>query len=365
MRHGLEYEISQLLAKFPILRNKARRKFLSLYILALIKSRKVQFCETATCLNSQVKDSSNETRIQDFYREVNLDYDQLALLFLCVFPSHQKLDIIIDRTEWDFGKYQCNILMVIISNRVINIPLYWELLDNKSGNSSTQNRIDLLSKCLQILLPSRISIVLGDREFVGHQWFKYLKDNKICFCFRIPKHHQIIQYDADMNEQIMFASDLQNKYIDGIYLQNVFVDGICGNVSVSTDKDGELLFLFSNYPSQYLNKYYKRRWSIEAFFQNIKGRGFDLESSHLSESMKLKKLVACVSLAYVLCVNVGLAHHKKVKNIKVKSHGRKSKSFFRKGLDIIRNLVKKSTALEKLLRRLIRMLCIKYHSIIK
>jgi hypothetical protein len=37
-----------------------------LYILALIRSRDVQFCETATFLNDKVKDASNETRIQDF-----------------------------------------------------------------------------------------------------------------------------------------------------------------------------------------------------------------------------------------------------------------------------------------------------------
>jgi hypothetical protein len=83
-----------------------------LYILALIKSRDVQFCETATFLNDKVKDASNETRIQDFFRTVSIDYECLALLFYCTFPSNQKLDIIIDRTEWDFGKTQHNMLLI-------------------------------------------------------------------------------------------------------------------------------------------------------------------------------------------------------------------------------------------------------------
>lgn len=363
MRYTLECEIMKLLERYPILRNKSRKKFLMMYILALIQSRKVQFCETATYLNNKVQDASNETRIQDFYREANLDYEQLAILFFCIFPSHQKLDVIIDRTEWDFGKYQCNILMVIISNRTIAVPLYWELLDNNSGNSNTQNRIDLLSKCLQILLPKRICIVLGDREFIGHSWIKYLKDNKINFCFRIPKHHQIIQLDEDMNENVLRAEDLHKAYPQGIDLPHVFVDGVCGHVSISTDKKGELLYLFGSYPAQCLPAYYKRRWTIEAFFQNLKGRGFDLESTHLQDNKKLKMLVAHVSLAYIFCINTGLQNHRKVQKIRNKKHGRKSNSFFRTGLNIIRNLLKTPDLLDEHLKTLFRTICINYYQV--
>ncbi|WP_375563417.1 hypothetical protein ACE193_25540 (plasmid) [Bernardetia sp. OM2101] len=164
MRYSLANEITKLIDRFPILGNLSRKKFLAMYILALINSRNVQFCETANNLNSKVKNKSNETRIQDFYRKSELNFDQLALLFFCVFPSSQKLDIVIDRTEWDFGKYQCNILMIILSNRTVTLPFYWELLDNKSGNSNTENRIDLVKKCLNIILPQRISLFVGDRE---------------------------------------------------------------------------------------------------------------------------------------------------------------------------------------------------------
>ena len=34
-----------------------------------------------------------------------------------------------------------------------------------------------------------IGLVLGDREFVGHQWFKWLKDNGLNFVMRLPRHH--------------------------------------------------------------------------------------------------------------------------------------------------------------------------------
>ncbi|MGI4870510.1 MAG: transposase [Janthinobacterium lividum] len=53
-----------------------------------------------------------------------------------------------------------------------------------------------------------------------------------------------------------------------------------------------------------LEQLYRRRWTIEQCFQNLKGRGFNLEASHLRCHQKLRKLVALVSLAYALCQSV-------------------------------------------------------------
>ncbi|AFM03208.1 transposase family protein [Bernardetia litoralis DSM 6794] len=355
MRYSLTNEIKKIIDRFPILSHLSRKKFLAMYILALINSRNVQFCETANHLNPEVKNKSNETRIQDFYRKAELNFDQIALLFFCIFPSSQKLDIVIDRTEWDFGKYQCNILMVVLSNRTLTLPFYWELLDNKSGNSNTENRVDLVKKCLDIILPQRISLFVGDREFVGHHWFKYLKYNKINFCFRIPKHHNIVHYDEHMNKIVQKAEHLHQDYPNGITLSNRLVDGIVGNVYIGTGKDGELLFLFGNLAASTLPKYYERRWTIESFFQNLKGRGFNLKITHLQNSEKLKKLITCVSLAYAFCSNTGLYEHRKIQN---KNHGRKSKSFSRKGRDIIRDLLKQTELLAQLVEKFVRIICI-------
>jgi len=89
-------------------------------------------------LNDQVQDISNEVRIQDFFRQVELDYEQIALLMCLFLKQKEKVSLCIDRTVWDFGKCQVNILMVLASPGQVQVPLDWELLDNKSGNSSTR-----------------------------------------------------------------------------------------------------------------------------------------------------------------------------------------------------------------------------------
>ena len=344
-------EVTGILDKIPIVENLWRKRFVVMFVLAMIKTRAVQFCEIAEELNNEAKPKSNENRIQDFFREVPLNYEQVALLLAFFMPKKGKVTLSIDRTEWDFGKFQCNILMIVAKCRDITIPLYWELLDNNSGNSNTSDRIDLLKTCIRILGVKRIGLFLGDREFIGHEWLKYLKQQGILFCVRVPKHHKITRYTNNLNDYDDFieekttVEELLSKIGSRkvIRITGCMVDGIWGNmyakkVKSKTGKD-DILFLFGTAKTEYLGQFYRCRWTIECFFQNIKGRGFNLKSTHLKQAHKLKKLVAMVCIAYSFCTDMGLHYHKKIKAIPVKNHGYKANSFSRKGIDFIRSAI--------------------------
>ena len=135
MKQSLKREITQILHSSPIVENLACKTFVSLFVMALIQLRKVQFNELATALNEGAKVSSNQNRIEDFFREVSINFEAVAHLIVALLPKQAKLRLTIDRTEWDFGKCQVNILMVLIGCGDLQLPLYWELLDNKRFNS--------------------------------------------------------------------------------------------------------------------------------------------------------------------------------------------------------------------------------------
>jgi hypothetical protein len=331
MKHYFTAEIKQVLDKAEMVKNLARKKFVTSFILALIESRKVQFSELAHHINDEVKVSSNEVRIQDFFREVDLDYQAVAFL-LAMFLPKGKVTLCIDRTEWDFGQCQVNILMVVARSGSVHIPLYWELLDNRSGNSATEDRIHLIGQCITLLGKERIGMVVADREFIGHRWLKYLKDNGILFCIRLPKSHHIIRLDGRVQQAEALVSQQQSPLI----LQDCLVDGLWGHVYLKPLSNGDILFLFGTARADLLGQFYRKRWTIEQCFQSLKKRGFDLESTHLQDLYKLKKLLAFVSLAYGFCLSMGHYYNQKVKPIKMKNHGYKANSFFRCGLDVIR-----------------------------
>lgn len=334
MKQGLIAKITTVLQYAPLVRNRARQTFVSRFVLGLIQSRSVQFGEVAQHLNPAVKAASNETRIQDFFREVDLNYLLLAQLLLTLLPARGKLRLCLDRTEWDFGQCQVNILLVTVGQGEFQLPLYWELLDNRSGNSNAADRIALLQACLQVLGNDRIGVVLGDREFVGQQWLKWLTDNRINFVMRLPKHH-LITLATGRRHAIADLGLAVGQHRQFAHCQ---VDGVWGQVWVKALPDNDFLFLFASSGLGWLDQLYARRWTIEQCFQNLKGRGFNLEGSHLRCRNKLRKLVALVSVAYACCLSVGTLADARIKPIARKNHGYRATSLPRYGLNILRQV---------------------------
>lgn len=334
MKQCLIDKITTLLHGSPLVSNLARKKFVARFIIGLINSRKVQFPAVAQHLNDGVAVSSNQTRIENFFRHATLDYLAVAHLLLRLLPASGKCRLCIDRTEWNFGHCEVNLLVVTVGCGPIQLPFYWELLDNRSGNSATADRIKLLQACVAVLGKERIGLVMGDREFVGHAWFKYLKDNNINFIMRLPKHHLITLASGQVRPVTELAASGQGPFIQ----PQCQVDGVWGNVWLKELEEGEYLFLFGTVTADFMGQLYRKRWTIEACFQNLKKRGFDLASTHLSCLAKLKKLMALTSIAYGLCLSLGTYLHQKVQRIKTKPHGYKAVSFSRHGLNFLQKI---------------------------
>ena len=342
-----ETKIYNLVRKSGVIKHKTRQLFLVELLKSLIKSRSVVFSELADKIDKPIKPASIERRIQDFFEKVEFDYESLIHLLLSFAPQ-EKLVLSIDRTEWDFGKTQINILCIVISIGKMAIPIYFEMLDNKSGNSNWKDRVNILESLINKIGKERIAILLMDREFIGHKWLLWLKQEGISFCVRVPKHHLILTADGPY-----FKAEklLLNK--KKVYKKGVCVDKASLNLSLSYEKKGDLVYLIGTEDPKSLKRWYKKRWSIEVFFQALKGRGFNLEKSQLKSLAKYKKLFTMVSLAYAICWRVGIEDGK-TNPVKTKKHGYPQYSF-RRGLNIVREFFKRKneTLLEQALDKIL------------
>lgn len=103
-------------------------------------------------------------------------------------------------------------------------------------------------------------------------------------------------------------------------------------------EDGSLLVVATDHAPATALSDYACRWGIETLFGCLKTRGFCLESTHLKDRERLKKLVALLTLAFCWAHRVGewLVDHRPVK---IKKHGRKAKSIFRTGVDYLRQIL--------------------------
>ncbi len=165
--------MSSFNALFPVLQRclpyrKARVKFITLFVLALIKTPTVNFVKIALSLNPACKQSSNYRRIQRFMAEFPLDCRVIGAIVWHLMPNQDNLTVSIDRTEWQSGSRWINVLMAGIVDDGVAYPLVWFTVPGK-GHSTTDERIRLMKLLLDIVPANSIQALVADREFIGQR----------------------------------------------------------------------------------------------------------------------------------------------------------------------------------------------------
>ena len=308
--------------------HKARVKFISAFILSLIKLTTVNFTKLANALNGKAKQKSNYRRIQRFFAKFDLSYDLVAELILHLLPIKSDFTISIDRTTWNFGKLTINILTAGIVYQGVAFPIAWTLLPKK-GNSNTGERIELMEQLLKRVDKDLIRVITADREFIGQEWFAWIKIQELRFAIRIKENATTPNGKGDIALRHLFA-DL-HIYQERILRKPRLVYGHHLYLSVIRLPD-EFLIVASNEKGRQSLEDYKKRWGIEVLFAALKSRGFDLEQTHLIHIERIEKLFALLAIAFTWAHLVG-EWIAKTQPLKIKKHGRKEQSLFRYGLD--------------------------------
>lgn len=169
----------------------ARLKFLFLLIQAVSSAGTINLVKVAAALRTKVDASSNYRRIQRFIHNVRLPFHLLAPFLLRLVGLQAPYNLILDRTNWKFGKVEINFLMLSVCGSGWSIPLMWELLP-KAGNSSEQERIQLFSQFLEIFGKRKIHNLTADREFIGNDWFDFLITCRIPFDIRLRENMLVL-----------------------------------------------------------------------------------------------------------------------------------------------------------------------------
>jgi transposase len=314
--------------------NKARIKFITSFVISMIKVRTVRLNDISLSLNHCAKHISNYRRIQRFFSNCEINYDQLSNFVKALLPEI-KFILTLDRTNWKFGKTDINILMLAIVYKDTSIPLCWELL-NKRGNSSFEERKKLVKKAIQILGKDRINSIVADREFGSEKFFNYLTQEEIVFHIRIRKTSAISKYGTTIKHVRDFFKYFKSfRYYTVpqkqlIYNQFLYIGG--------HKTRNDYFILASNDKPMNALKDYKQRWTIEKLFGYLKTRGFDFEQTHITDPQKIKKLIFLLTIAFTWSYMTGVWLDESIK-IKIKSNGRKEISVFRKGLDHLRFVI--------------------------
>lgn len=320
--------------------------------------------------NKETKIESHYKRLTRFFNLPDKEKRELSesLLMVSMFllgNTKKNLDrayLTLDGTKWYHDDGYIHLLTLCIVVNGVSIPIWWEDL-SKKGHSSQEERLsffkvalsryDLSGKCL-----------LADREYIGRDWFDFLREKGINFVIRLPKGTYREEVDSwtcrtpnKETSQHLRYSALEHrarltKYHRKGVAKEVYINGrkyLLVIVRNQNWKPGdepkeELLYLLTTFSKRTKTiKAYRVRWSIECCFRCLKSKGFDLEAVNLKGDEKIFLMVAIVSFLYTLCVIQGISYARKTSNklFKLLADGTKQlyKSYFKMGKEELRRFI--------------------------
>src|ERR1019366_7244457 len=319
-----------------------RRETLSWVALLIMQNGTICLWRLAAYVASTAQTASVRRRFYRFFQFVRLDGALAARVVVDLLRLGGKPWVLaIDRTNWDFGKTTINILMISVVWNGMGIPLLWTLLPT-AGNSNTSERTGLLD-CLRAAFPDmKIAALMGDREFIGDAWMAYLHREKIPFILRLRENQYVLREGFAPMPISLIAQHLKVR-------EKMTVKGCCWlgcqdetlsssvRLVVMRLASGELLALACSSHPRHALAAYRQRWIIESMFANLKTKGFALEATHLTAPDKLCTLLALLAFAVALTVKTGVTMAR-LHPIPVKKHGRRARSLFALGLNILRKI---------------------------
>jgi hypothetical protein len=162
--------------------NKARINFLAKFIIALVQVKTISLVQISSMVSGRAKADSHYKRCQRFLRFFDLPFAEVAHLVIKLLGITAPFVISIDRTDWYLGTTPLNILMLSLVSKGVAFPLLWTVLEKK-GCSNTAERINLVEQYLKLYGKDSLDFVAADREFIGRDWFRYLRRERLPFAF--------------------------------------------------------------------------------------------------------------------------------------------------------------------------------------
>ncbi|GGR29180.1 hypothetical protein GCM10008957_45220 [Deinococcus ruber] len=181
-----------------------------------------------------------------------------------------------------------------------------------------------------LVLPAkRIAGLLGDREFIGRKWFKFLNKVKVAPCIRLKANTKV----GGMLVWALFKG-IPTGEVRWWY-RPLMVYGVPLRVCAVRDEHGHLLYMATLEHGRNALERSSKRWTIESLFKHWKGSAFDLEATHLTHPERLGTLLTLMTLTSVWAWQVGQAEHERAP-MQVLAHGRLALSIVRHGLNTVK-----------------------------
>ena len=315
---------------------------LAMMISGIVLSRNAQLSAMSSEIPTDTKEKSIEMRMRRWVKD-EIDVETVYLPFarqILEALSHLPLVLVMDGSQAGRG---CMVLMVGVLYQKRALPIAWLVYKGKKGHTSGKRHIEVLKKVLPLLPEGSDVVLLGDAEYDTTEMINWVEKNTVW------------QYVLRTSPQIYVRAGQKNQPIREYPLEkgqvlHLHEVGFTQTAEVLLNVIGwwasqyeEPIFLVTNIQNAYQAcRYYRRRYRIETFFSDQKSRGFHIHKSHLSNPLRLSRLLIAACLAYIWMICQGLQVIASNQAALIDRSDRNDKSIFRLGIDWIKYALKKN-----------------------
>ena len=294
------------------------------------------------------QDIDLESRVKKVKRSLISTYTNYEITFFpCIAPilacyigQGKEIVFAIDGSEVASG---CTALMISLTVGKRAIPICWLVRKCKKGHLPAKMHLELFTILHDLLKGYEKVVILGDGEFDNHEVIEACCKWNWQFVFRTAKN--TIIFDGWDEYKIGCLSPAPFEIFmtveDVAYTKKRF-----GPVNASVwheKKWDDPIYLLSNFELCFdTARYYRKRWSIETFFGDVKSRGFNIHKSKLTDQQRVAKLLIIACLAYILLFKLGENEQNSPLIPKVTKKNRMDLSIFTLGKKLVAYCIKRA-----------------------
>jgi hypothetical protein len=315
-------------------------------LVGIHQSRSVNLSRIAGKIPGEAKLLSLVQRLSRFLAnpaiEVRNWYEPIAREWLEMQAKNlQQVRLIVDGSKVGFAH---QLLIVSLAYRRRAIPIAWTWVKHIRGHSTPETQLALLDY-VRSLLPKGIAVLLvGDSEFGAVEVLKHLERWRWDYVLRQKGRTHVCPFGQ--TEWRDFGSWVEkpgrSTWLGKGWLtqSEIYPVNLLAHWKIGKD---EPWCLATNLPDmQMALRAYSRRMWIEEMFGDLKGHGFDLESTMLRLAEKLNRLTLAVVLLYVWSISMGTKIIRNSQRELVDRKDRRDLSIFQIGLRFIERLLNNS-----------------------
>lgn len=341
--HTLNQSVNRLRPKERVTR---KRNFVWL-LAGLFDSRSVHLSKVAAKMPGVAVLVSKTRRLQRWLANPNVRvrhwYRPIARQIIARL-AHSGLRLLVDGSKVGFGH---QLLLISVAYRKRALPLCWTWIKSSRGHSTSWKQRALFAYVHGLVPPGTQVNVAGDSEFGGVEVQKLLQSWGWKYVLR-QKGRLLVKARSQSSWQRL--DSLVSKPGERVWLEDCLLmvkHQYRVNLLAYWKPGEELPWLLATNLSdpRAVTRIYRRRMWIDESFGDLKGNGFDLESTHLRNFLRLSRLTLAVMLLYVWLIAVGTRTIKNGQRHLVDRHDRRDYSIFRIGCNLIERFLSNEQSL--------------------